>query len=418
MAVTNWYVAAPMSTNVPAPVNTTQALEVAGFEQYDNRDYEVLNIGREFHPMMYTITAMGRYLRGDMKNIWANEKTTTNFPEFKWDERDESNTLFTADETINISATSLDVVSTAGLYPNLILRNVETNERIRITAVVDSTELTIQRAVWETVAQDITSWDKFQVIASASEAGKASESSFFVANQHKSNYIQKIVTTVSQDDFQRLGYKVGNYADTIMAEKLAQHMEEKEKVALFWEKKSSVNPVTWKVFYTAQWVITHCLNGWSDDISSALSIDTFEEALEKPLQYGSKTKILMGSYKAIRAIRWLYADNMVFNDEIVEVNMKFQKITINSWDFTLLAHPFLDAQSGYEDYLFVIDPKFIKFVYPQVWNEWGVMFGIDGKTTFKINPSSVTPTYQEWSYYTYMTLELSNANAFAALIVA
>lgn len=406
-----------MSTNAPAKVNTTQALEIASFAQYDNSEYEVVSIGRKYHPLMYTLTSMGRYIKGDMKNLGVNEMTTLNFPEYKWDERDEYNDVFEVATTINSSATTLVLLSTAGLYANLILRNTTTNERIRITAVVDSTTLTIQRAVGETIAQAITDGDKLQFIANASEAGKASEDSMFVANQHLSNYIQKIVTTVSTDDFQRLGYRVGNYEETIMAEKLGQHTEEKERVALFGEKKASTNPVTGKAFYTAKGTIPHCLDGWTDDISGAFTMDTFEEALEKPLQYGSKTKIVMGSYKAIRAVRGLYLDMLVKNDTLKDMDLTFETLTINSGEFQFLTHPFLDSNSGYEDYLFILDPQFIKFVYPTAGNEGGIHFGIDGKTKFLENQSKKSPTYAEGSYYTYFTLMLSNKNAFAALKV-
>jgi len=41
---------------------------------------------------------------------------STNFPEFKWKERDEFNDIFEADATITSSATTVTLVSTSGLY--------------------------------------------------------------------------------------------------------------------------------------------------------------------------------------------------------------------------------------------------------------------------------------------------------------
>ncbi len=414
MTVTNGQIVAPLATTVAPRVNTTQAAEQSSFELYNNTEIEVLDIGRTYTPLLYVLTKKGREIGGNMKDLGINEVVTTNFPEYKWKERDEFNDVFVVDGTINSSATALVLDSTAGLYKNLILRVKETDEHIRITAVVNSTRLTVQRGVGTTAAAAITDNDTILVIGSASEDGEASTGSFFQANVDKSNYIQKVVTTVSQSDFQRLSNKIGNYAQRLMDEKAMQHAKEMEMIALFGEKKTSTNPSTGKAFQTAGWVIVHCKSGWTDDISSALTIDTLEEAFENTFLYGSQTKYVMCSSKVMRAISGLYRQDLILNDSIKEIDLTLRKIQMNRGSVTFIVHPFLNSNSGYDDVAFVLDPQYLKVVYPSASNEWGVNFGINGKTTFMIDESTKSPTYCEGSWYTYFTIEAANANSFWA----
>lgn len=412
------------TTNVPAPVNTTQALELASFAQYDYSNYEVLEIGQTYHPLIFMLTAKGRELnRGDFKEAGMNEIIAANkFPEYKWDERDDFNDIFVTNWTINSSATTLVLDSTAGLYPNLILRNTATGEHVRITSVDSATQLTIARWVGETAAASITDEDKLQVVATASAAGVAGESSFFTANQHKSNYFQKMITTVSTDDFDRLTGKVipkgMTYEEFLMADKLRQHAMEKEKAVLFGQKFAWTD-AQGKKFYTMGWVVPHCLNvGYYEDLSGSLTSDTLEAALEYPLRYGSKSKIIMGSSKAIRTIKALYRSDIIYNDSIESVNLKFQKMQINSGDFTFVEHPELDRDSGYENYIFVLDLELLKLVYPTASAESGVFFGVEWKTQFRLDPTKTNYAKAEWSYITYMTLMRGNARWFWAFKVA
>jgi len=93
----------------------------------------------------------------------------------------------------------------------------------------------------------------------------------------------------------------------------------------------------------------------------------------------------MGSSKAIRTIKALYRSDIVYNDSIESVNLKFQKMQINSGDFTFVEHPELDKDSGYENYIFVLDLELIKLVYPTASAESGVFFGVEGKTQFRLD---------------------------------
>lgn len=422
MTVTAWQIVAPLSSSGISRANTTKAVEITSFEEYDNTEIEVLDVSRTFDwssttPFLYTLTKVGRSINGNLQDLWVNEILTTNFPEYKWKERNsEANDVFTVNWTINSSATTLVLDSTAWLYASLVLRVKETDEHIRIESVTNGTTVVIQRWVWTTAAASITDNDTLLLVGSAVGNWVASTDAFYAANVNKSNYIQKMVTTVSQTDFDRLSYKVGNYADTLMKEKAKQHVLDMERVALFWEKASKTD-TSWVDYYTAGWVVNFCKTGWTDDISSSLTIDTLEEAFENSFLYGSQTKYVMCSSKVMRAISGLYRQDLVLNDSIKEIDLTMKSIQMNRGKVTFIIHPLLDSNSWYDNVAFIIDPAFIKVVYPSVNNEWGVNFWVEGKTKFLIDNSKTSPTYMEWSWYTYFTLELANANACWAIVI-
>lgn len=413
-----WYPASPETTNVPARKNTTQALAIDSFEVYNNQELEVISIAKGRTPFMHTLINLGRWLNGwNYKDMGFNEKMSTNFPEYKWKERDELNDLFKANGILLSTATTLITLSTAWLYKGLVLRNIVTNEQFRITSITNTTTMEIERWVGTVVAAAFAVWDGIQVIGSASEKGQASLASFYVANQDRSNYFQKFLTTFDQTDFDNLSYKVWGGED-IITEKTIQHALEIEKAALFGQKKASIDPVTWKPYYTMEWVIENCKRGWTNDISSSLTRTTLEEALTNPLKYtkdGSYKKIALCGTGVKSAISSLFEGRLNVTD-ITDVNLKFESLRINQGEFIFIEHPLLDASTGYDGVMFIIDPSFCKVVYPQgkdpIKSAW-----MNGKTRMVVNESVSTFANSEASLVTYLTMENSNSNAFAAIKV-
>jgi hypothetical protein len=140
------YPTTPESTNVAARANTTQALSQSSFEEYNNSDLEVVSIAKGRTPFMHTLINLGRGLNGgNYKDMGFNEKTSTNFPIFKWKERDEANDIFEFNGTAISSATTLVLVTTSGLYAGLVIRNIVTNEQMRITSITNTTDIVVER---------------------------------------------------------------------------------------------------------------------------------------------------------------------------------------------------------------------------------------------------------------------------------
>jgi|GEM_PF-6412782 hypothetical protein len=80
---------------------------------------------------------------------------------------------------------------------------------MRIVSVTNATDIVVERAVGTVAAVAVTAaTDNLIVLSSASEKGQASLNSFYVANQERSNYFQKFLTTSSEEDFDILANKI------------------------------------------------------------------------------------------------------------------------------------------------------------------------------------------------------------------
>lgn len=412
----NGYPTTPLSTAVPADTNSTVAAEVASFQAYNNQEMEVISIAKGRTPFLFTLVNLGRGLNGgEYSKMGFNEQISKNFPEFKWKERGESAVSYTVNGAFASGVTTLVFDSTSGLYAGLTMRNVTTNEQIRITSITNSTTLVAQRAVGTVAAAAIADNAVFQVIASASTKGQASMGSFSFANADRSNYFQKFLTTMTETDFDMFGFQIGG-AQKLVAEKTVQHAIEIERAALFGQKGSFTDPATGQPFYTMEGVIENCKRGWTNDISASLTRITLEEALINPLKYskdGNYRKIVLCGSGVIGRVSNLFEGRLQVN-QIKDIDLTFKSIRINQGDFTFVEHPFLDAGSGYEGVMFIIDPAFCRVIYPSGEDKIKNA-GMNGKTRFELNHSVNTFASTEASLVTYMTMECANSNAFAAI---
>jgi len=412
------YPVTPESTNVPARVNATQDAAVSSFEEYNNTELEVISIAKGRTPFMHTLINLGRWLNGgSYKDMGINEGISTNFPTYKWKERDEANDIFEFNAIATNVATTVVLTATTGLYAGLLIRNIVTNEQMRITSITNTTDMVVERGVGTVAAAAIAATQGMQVLGSASTKGQASLAAFWVANQERSNYFQKFLTTFDQDDFDDLANKIKG-GEVIIAEKTIAHALEIEKASLFGQKKASSDPLTGKAYYTMEGVIENCKRGWSNDISSSLTRITLEESLTNPLKYtkdGSYKKIVLCGSGVKSAISNLFESRLQVTD-IKDVDLRFESLRINQGEFIFIEHPLLDAETGYDGIMFVIDPSFCKIIYPEGKNTLKNA-GMSGKTRFVMNEAVNNFAITEASLVTYMTMENSNSNAFAAIKV-
>jgi hypothetical protein len=86
----NDYATAPLSTTVPAAASSTLEQEVTSLELYNNTEIELIHISRGATPLLSTLIGIGRQLNGgNFKDLGITEKLGTNFPDYKWKEKDE-----------------------------------------------------------------------------------------------------------------------------------------------------------------------------------------------------------------------------------------------------------------------------------------------------------------------------------------
>ena len=408
----NNYPTAPLATTQPVPAAGTLAQELASLELYDNSEIELIKVGKNRTPLLSTIIAIGRGKNGgEYKDMGLTEKISSNFPDFKFKEEDDKQELFIVVTGGNSAATTIVVASTVGLYEGLILRNVTTNENVRISSVTNATDFVIQRAVGNVAAATISTSDKLLVIGSAVSKGIASVGTSGTVAVDKFNYFQKHLTTVTLDDFDMMTNKVQslNEADKLMADKSIEHYLEIEKLALYGQKKSGTD-ANGKAYYTMEGVLQSCKRGFTDDISSALTRSSVEEVLSYPLRYtknGSTQKIALCGTKAKAKLSELF-EGRLQTSQIENINLKFNSIETNNGEYMFINHPMLDENSGYDKHIAVIDPAFMKVVYP---SGNGMQGGFNGKTRFEYDKSASNHAHEEGSWITFMTLAMAAVNS-------
>lgn len=408
----NNYPTSPLATTQPALAASTLAAEFAGLELYNNMEIELIHVGKNRTPLLSTVLAMGRgKAGGEYKDLGLTEKISTNFPDFKFKEEDDKQEIFVVVTGGNSAATTLVVASTVGLYEGVILRNVTTNENLRVSSITSATDFVVQRAVGNVTATTISTSDNLLVIGTSVSKGIARVGTSGTVSVDKFNYFQKFLTTVEIDDFDMMTNKVQslNEADKLMKDKSIEHYIDIEKAALYGQKKAGTD-ANGKAYYTMEGVLQSAKRGWTDDISSALTRSTVEEVLSYPLRYtnnGATKKIAVCGTKAKSKLSELFEGRLQVSS-IENIDLKFQAMELNTGEYTFINHPMLDENSGYDKHIAVIDPAFMKVVYP---SGSGMQGGFNGKTRFEYDKSASNHAHQEGSYISFLTIAMANINS-------
>lgn len=408
----NNYPASPLATTQPALAAGTLDQEFTGLELYNNNEIELIFVGKNRTPLLSTVLAIGRGKDGgEFGKIGLTEKIVTNFPDVKYKEEDDKQVAYTVVTGGNSGATTLVVASTTGLFEGVMLRNVTTNENLRVSSITSATNFVVQRAVGTVTAATVSTDDVLVVIGTSVSKGIARVGTYGTVAVDKFNYFQKFVTTVEIDDFDMMTNKVQslNEADRLMKMRAIDHYTEQEYAAIFGQKKAGTD-ANGKEYYTMEGVFQSAKRGWTDDISSALTRDTLEETLAQPLLYtkgGNTSKIALCGTKAKSKISQVFEGRLQVSS-IESVNLKFNSMEIDTGDYTFINHPMLNAESGLEGHIIVIDPAYMTVCYPSGKNMQG---GFNGKTTFAYDQSASNRTHQEGSYYTYMSLIMASINS-------
>ena len=409
------YVTAPLTTSQAAPASTTLDAEYASLAAYDNSEVELYDIAKGGTPFYSTLTNLGRQLNdGDYENIGLNESNvlmSNNFPTYTFLEQDEKQEYYTATPASLIGATTITFASTAGMIARDIIQNVTTNEQMRITSVTNATDVVVVRAFGTVAAVAVADNSIFRLISNSIGAGVAGNGTSGEVATSKTNYFQKITTTISTTDFENMTPKFGGTkADQIkrtMKRKVIEQATKLEKALLFGQAKA----VTGGVAHMGGMLDAASL-GWTDDISGSLTRLTLEQAFSNPLRYtkaGRAKKIAFVGTEVMSVISNLFYSAQVRTENIQRLDLTVQNISINNGEIMFIQHPFMDSSSGYSKYALVVDPSYIRMVYPTGVDLNGRTF--DGKTKFYYLADQSNYSVQKGDWVTYATLEVANSNA-------
>jgi hypothetical protein len=419
------YPTAPLSTSVAAPASVTTAAEVASLSVYDNTEIDIFRISKGANSLMTTLIALGRqYAGGEYDDLSVISDMTNNYPEYKWKEQDDEALTFTVNAVLAAAGADANATvvttSTTGLGAGTVLRNTTTNEQVVVVSVTNATDAVVARKAGGAA---MAVGQTLQVIGSAVAGGISSVDSFGSAAVDKFNYIQKHIDTIIINDTDLMSAKVGGnkkaFIDREVSNTLINHKVKLEKSLLF-GTRSAITTGSSPV-YTMGGVIKHALNGYTTDISSTLTVAKLEEWLSAVSQYtdGSSTqKILLCGTKVRSALSGLWYQNQVRTTKLDKVDLSINSIVLSGgFEYILVDSPFMDENSGYDKHAVVIDPAYLKLVFPQGVDLAGNAFS--GKTRSIMNTAETTHAKQVLDIVTHMSAKLANANAFGvAKIVA
>ena len=420
MAVTAGYPSGSESTTVASPSSSTIAAEITSLELFANEEVDILDVSYSSGKQAFlgTVLALGR-MRGDAswKDLGLNEKVIQN-NEIRWIEQDEEIRFVTLNAAATNVATTFTLVSTTGLNAGQILSSVETNENVRITSVDSATQVTVVRAQGSIAAAALTTGLKLRVLGVAAPGGAANPTAFGSTGSTKSNYIQKFYDNVTITDFQAMSNKAGGtkkqFIDRLMKTAYAEHMKKIELSAIFGQKSTGTD-ANGQPYYQTQGVFDVCRTGWTSDISSTLTRKGLDEALSTPMNYGSKTKILLCGTRVRPAISDLFYAGQVRTETLKgnNIDLTVEKLTVNGGEYIMVQHPYMDAVNGLEKYALAVDLENFEVNYGSGVDMNGKAF--TGKTRFEYNAGDSNYSVQKGDYVTYMGFKISNPNAFAAL---
>lgn len=418
MSLTNWYASGTESSTVPSPVSTTSSAEITSLELFDNSEVDIVDIayasGKQ--KFLQTILALGRlHNGGDLKSQGLTEMVSNNFPLINWIEQDEEAKVFTLNGTLTNVATSVTLVTTAGIIPGQILRINETNENVRVTSVDSGTQLTVVRWQGSIGGTAVTvGTGKVTALSIAASAGFSNPDAIGAAGGNKFNYVQKFVDGVDINDFNQLSAKAGGdkkkFIMDHMARARAEHMMKMELAMIYGQRSTGV--VGGQPYYQTQGVLDVCRNGWTSDISSTLTRSKLDEALSTPMNYGSTSKILLCGTRVRPAISELFYKDQVRTENLTGdgINLTVEKLTVNGGEYYIIQHPYLDANRGMEKYAGIIDVENFKLVYPSGVDINGRAY--TGKTRFEYLPNESSYARQRGDWVTYLGTKITNPNAF------
>jgi hypothetical protein len=253
--------------------------------------------------------------------------------------------------------------------------------------------------------------------------GQASVTSVGAPTAQFSNYFQHYVTTVEWQDIDDLSSSYGGDKqrahDDVLARKMFEHSKILEKGNIHGVKRTFTDVVSGKAVYEQDGLIQFANQGWTADISgTALTVKNLELYLANMARYtksGSTKKIILCGQNVKANITSLFYGNNVRVQDINSIDISVESIMTNSGMYLLVQHPFMENGSGWENYAIVVDPAFVKFVYPS-----GTKDGIGGNGKTAVIPNLAVSTYalRTTDISTYMTLAVTNRNACGTVRIA
>lgn len=285
------YPQAPLNTSTTSKAYGTQNQQFLGFSMIKDEEIMIYNVSENASPLFSTLTAMGIRPNGrKWSNISLTERDISTIDGYKHRhiEEEEPTRSFNFNSAHAAGDTNLLLTSNVGIIRGVVYRVPRTNEMLRVTDVnVNGVNITVVRQTGTQPAAGILATDTLEMIANGVPKGIATTDQAQTIPDSTENYAQKVVTTMSVEDYDNFIPTNPNMAvKEYLQKKVREHAKSLEYASLFGQKAILTDPTTGKPVYLMDGVFELAKRGWTDDISAGLTATTTEKLFRQTLKYG------------------------------------------------------------------------------------------------------------------------------------
>lgn len=311
-----------------------------------------------------------------------------------------------------VGATTLVFPSTAGMAQYQVLHNTRTKENVRITAVVNGTDVTVERGFGRVAAAAVNANDRWIQAGTAFPEGSNRPTARRMTTIHVPNYTQIFRNAWALTDTARASMSEQGYSNVSenRSDCMAFHSVDIES-AMIWGQPKMDTTGSQPVHTTqgladaiAQYAPTHVnAAGATTDYGQLATLVDF--AFESTANVGNPTsRILVGDATAIRVISDIgrKSGQVQIMQSQTSFGMKFTSFQMQRGTLDLIDHPLFNGL-GLQGYAMILDMPAVKLAYmdgrdtkPEEYNTGGkvVENGVDaigGSLTTELAVECINP---------------------------
>ena len=289
-----------------------------------------------------------------------------------------------------VGATSLALVSTAGMTANMVLQNTRTRENILITAVTDPTHIAVTRGFGRVVAAALNAGDNLIQVGTAFMEGSNRPTARQLATVYIPNYTQIFRNAWGLTDTARASLAEAGYSNIAESRKDCSmfHSIDAESAILFGQPKMDTTGA--QPMHATQGIIDAIYQYAPNNINAAAATTNYDQLValvEEAWTYStdaSNPKMRAGfcdstAMKVMHQIARLSAMVEVMQSE-TSFGMQFTKFKFYKGEINLIEHPLMNGlQTAATGNMLVMDLPALKLAYMDGRDTTAEEYGAGGK---------------------------------------
>ena len=279
---------------------------------------------------------------------------------------------FTLGAGVLIGATNIVVPSTAGTTVGMILYNARTMENVRVTAVVDATNLTVVRAFGRVAAAAMNVGDKLLNVGTAFEEGSPRPTSRRLTTEYVPNFTQIFRNAWALTETAKVSYAemgISNIAENRQDCSMFHSIDIES--AIIWGQ-ASMNTAGATPMHSTQGVldaIEQYAPGNSNAAGATTNFDQLVALCEPAFQYSvnvgnPKERFAFGDATAIKVLNQVgrLSGQITMANSETQFGMKYTSFQFYKGTINLIEHPLMNGL-GTSGQLIIMDMAALKLAY-------------------------------------------------------